>query len=75
LTKDQLKSIAEAVILMQQASEILEPIAQDERDKFEELSEKAQEGERGEKIGEDATTLETAVSHLGDAIACCEELT
>ena len=49
---------------LDEARAIVESAAQEARDKFEALSEKAQEGERGQRIKEIAEALEVALSDL-----------
>lgn len=49
---------------LDEARAIVESAAQEARDKFEALSEKAQEGERGQRIDAIAAALEAALSDI-----------
>lgn len=51
----------------------IEDKASAEREKYDNMSENLQGGERGQKMDEAATALESAVNSLDDALALIEE--
>jgi hypothetical protein len=63
------KEIAEAISKIEDARAILEGVAQEERDSHEELSEKAQESEKGQAIDAAATTLEETLDDCDNLIS------
>lgn len=62
------KTISEAVALIDQAHDLIEEIANQERESFDNLPEGLQESERGERMDEIATALEEAYMTLTDVV-------
>jgi hypothetical protein len=63
--------------MVSEAAELLRALADDTRVKFDDLSEKAQEGERGQKLSGLADNLEAAADELENAqssIQACLEV-
>jgi hypothetical protein len=64
--------IAKALGLMQEAVALLEPVRDEEKEAFENLTEGLQQTERGQQSEQAADALDNAVSNLEEAIAYVE---
>jgi len=62
------KEITEAISKIEEAKSILETCASDERESFDELSEKAQESDKGIKLDASATALEESLDECDSLI-------
>jgi hypothetical protein len=61
------KAIAEAISKIEEAKDLLDTASTEERDEYEELSEKAQESDKG-------TAIEAAASTLEESLDECDSL-
>lgn len=62
------KAISEAIALIDQAHDLVENVANGERESFDNLPEGLQESERGERMDEIASALEEAYMTLTDVV-------
>lgn len=62
------KAISEAIALIDQAHDLVENVANEERESFDNLPEGLQESERGERMDEIASALEEAYMTLTDVV-------
>ena len=69
--KEELKKILTALIEYQ---EYIDTLADEEQDRFDQLSERSQESERGEALEEQISNLEYASDDLEDAIDMLKEV-
>ena len=74
MNKADKKGLNEALDKVFDAHTVIESLAEAYREEFDELDEKAQEGERGQKLDEAASDLESLVEMLGQAIRTGETL-
>ena len=74
LKKTDKKELDEALNKNSDVMGMIESLAAEYREKFELLGEKAQEGERGMKLGETASELEQVHEYLSEAVTCGETL-
>jgi hypothetical protein len=74
MTKADKMSLSEALDKIESASNIIGSLAVRYREKFDDLSEKAQEGERGASIDETAGDLETMTESLDEVYSYVEHL-
>lgn len=58
------KRLAEATAKIEEAKEILQDLAEDERSKFDSMNEGLQQTESGQRLGANADALEDAVGAL-----------
>jgi hypothetical protein len=70
LKKTDKKGLDEALTKISDVACLIECLATEYREKFDELSEKAQEGERGTKLDETASYLGELHGYLTDAETC-----
>ena len=68
------KEIAKAISLMEQAREILDATAEEERDAYDNLPEGIQYSERGDQMEEYADTLERVFAEISDYIDELQEV-
>lgn len=68
------KEIAKAISLMEQAREILDATAEEERDAYDNLPEGIQYSERGNQMEEYADTLERVSAEISDYIDELQEV-
>jgi hypothetical protein len=68
-SKDE-KDISRICAQLQDLCVELQEIAEKVRAQFDDLSERAQQGVRGQRLDELASQLEEAVEHLGSAVSC-----
>ena len=66
------KLIEKAIGTLQELASEIESAGNDEREQFDNMGERAQEGERGQKIDQAASDLESAYSNLESAISDLE---
>lgn len=64
MNKERKAELKRAAELINDARVIVETIADEVQAEFDELSERAQEGERGQQMETDASTLNDAVGYL-----------
>lgn len=69
MNRQRRKRVQEALDLMQQATEILAEVADEEEEAFDNLPEGIQESERGQQMEEVLDVLDGACESIGDAIA------
>lgn len=62
------KEIAEAISKVEEAKSIIETAASEEREQFDEMTEKAQESDKGQLVEAAATNLEEALDTCDDLI-------
>lgn len=62
------KEIAEAISKVEEAKSIIETAASEEREQFDEMTEKAQESDKGQLVEAAATNLEEALDACDDLI-------
>lgn len=74
MNKEQKKKIEELKMRLQDISEELEKLADDEQEKFDNLNEGMQAMERFQKLQENADCLSTAQEQVEDVINTLEEL-
>lgn len=72
MNNDRRKELTKAFGLIEEAKSILEDVAGEERDAYDNMPESMQSSERGEKISENADQLDEAVSSLESAISNIE---
>lgn len=73
MNNERRKRIAEARQLLSDALEIIQEVASDEREAFNNLSESLQNSERGETIGAAADAAESAESSLEETLSYLDE--
>ena len=74
MNKQRRKSLKEAIELIERAKSIIELVAEEEREAFDNLSEGLQYSERGEQIEENADTLDEVFEALDEHIESIEEV-
>lgn len=74
MNKERRAEITKAVSLMQDALGIIETVAGEEREYYDNMPEAMQGGEKGEKADEDAGNLEQAQSNLEEDISNLESM-
>ena len=74
MNKEQKKKIEELKMRLQDISEELEKLADDEQEKFDNLNEGMQAMERFQKLQENSDCLSTAQEQVEDVINTLEEL-
>lgn len=74
MNKQRRASLKEAVELLEQAKSIIECVAEEEREAFDNLPEGIQYSERGEQMEEYADTLDEFYESIGDGIESLEEI-
>lgn len=74
MNADRRKQLDNAILLLEKAKEIIEDVASQEQDSYDNLSEGLQQSERGqqmeaaaEALGNCSSNLEDAISELNDA--------
>ncbi|MCW3111323.1 MAG: hypothetical protein JWQ09_5829 [Segetibacter sp.] len=67
------KLINDAKSMLEEARDIIEPIRDAEQEKFDNMSERAKEGEKGQQTEGNASNLDSAVEALGSAEESAEE--
>lgn len=80
MNKDQRKELQLAKKLIEEANEkletakgIIEIVAEEEQEKFDNLNEGMQAMERNQKLEDNADTLQSAVEQVDDAMNCLTE--
>ena len=68
MNKNNRKDLEKAIQLLQEAQSIIENIASEEREKYDNLTEGLQQTERGMKYEETADELESVVSDIENSI-------
>lgn len=68
MNKNDRKQLARAIGFLEEAKAIIDELAPAERDKYDNMSESLQSGERGEAIGQAADALESAQSSIDEAL-------
>lgn len=66
--------LARAATMIDEAKSIIEAVAEEEQEKFDNLSEGLQASERGQKMEEAASTLEDLASTLDDVLSSLGEV-
>lgn len=74
MNKQRRASLKEAVELLERAKSIIECVAEEEREAFDNLPEGIQYSERGEQMEEYADTLDEFYESIGDGIESLEEI-
>jgi hypothetical protein len=74
MNKTDKKKLNEALVKISDAHAVIQSLAEYYREKFEDLGEKAQEGERGSALDELAGELETMAESLDEVIQNGESL-
>jgi hypothetical protein len=74
MNKDDRKELESALDMLREAHQIIETLAEQEREKYDNMPEGLQNGERGQAISEAADALEESSGHLDDAINRLEEI-
>lgn len=64
MNKERKAEIAKLIPKVEEIAEAVRELATDEQTQFDELSEKAQEGERGQALSENADRLSTVADEL-----------
>jgi hypothetical protein len=72
--KFEMKHLNKAIRMIYEAKFVIESFAETYRADFDDLSEKAQEGERGMKLNETASELEQLVDSLEGVVSIAESL-
>lgn len=75
MNKERRKTLVEAYNLIDRGRDLIEQMAGEEREAFENLSENLQNGERGQRMSEVADTLDEAASELQDILDKVDEAT
>lgn len=73
MNKQRRAEIEKAIALLDQAKDILESCASDEREGYENLSEGLQQAERGQAMETASDALDEAVSNVEDAMSKAQE--
>lgn len=73
MNKQRRTDIAKAIALIEQAKEILETAASDERDYYDNMPDAFQDGDRGQRADEVATALEEAASACDDIVSQAQD--
>ena len=68
----QRKILDEVFSQLEEIISKVEPIAQEEQEKYDNLSDNLQQSEKGQKFEENANGLDEAVTNLQDALAAIE---
>jgi hypothetical protein len=68
MNAEQRKRLEDAVIALETAKGTIDEILFSEQEEFDGLSDEAQEGAKGEKLGETIQYLEDASSYVNDAM-------
>lgn len=74
MNKQRRANLKEAVELLERAKSIIECVAEEEREAFDNLPEGIQYSERGEQMEEYADTLDEFYESIGDGIESLEEI-
>jgi hypothetical protein len=74
MNKTDKKELDQALNKISDAKSVIETLAEAYREKFDNLSENAQEGERGQRLDEEASELEGLAETLEDAVMTGESL-
>ena len=74
MKKEYFESIKQMLPVLRQMQETIESYADEEQEKFDSLSERAQESEKGEAMEDLIYNLQDASSSLEDAIDSLEEV-
>ena len=74
MNKTHKKELDEALNKISDARTVIESLAEYYREKFDDVSEKAQEGDRGQTLDEEAGELETMAETLDEVIQGGETL-
>lgn len=74
MNKTHKKELDEALSKISDATTVIERLAEYYREQFDDLSEKAQEGDRGQTLDEEAGELETMAETLDEVIQSGEAL-
>jgi len=71
MNKTRQKQIDKAISLLEEAKDLLDTAQTEEQEFFDNMSEKVQESEKGEKASEAANALQEAVDYCDQAIDGC----
>ena len=74
MNKQDRKNIQRALPLLEEAKNIIDELASEERDKFDNMPENLQDSEAGQKFDWSAEVLETANENIESAISELEDL-
>ena len=74
MNKDRRNRLDEAISIIQEQLEIIEDIASEEQEAYDNLPESLQESERGETMSEYIDTLDEATASLEDVIGNLQEI-
>lgn len=66
--------LADAALAIETAKGTIESVLEDETNAFEELSERSQEGPKGEAMQENIAELENVIDQLGDVLNALEQV-
>lgn len=73
MNKQNRKQLAEASELIAKAMEIIRTVADEEQEKFDNMTEGLQQTERGQKMEENATNLSSLADELENATVTIDE--
>jgi hypothetical protein len=71
MNKTRQKQIDKAIAFLEEAKALLDTAQSEEQEFYDNMSEKAQEGEKGEKASEAANALQEAADYCEHAIDSC----
>lgn len=74
MNKDDRKQLAKALGFLEDAKVIIDDLAASERDKYDNMPESLQQGERGQAMEAAATSLEEASGSLEEALSSLGEI-
>ena len=74
MNKQDRKEICEIMNILSDAQSRIESLGEQEQEKFDNLSEGLQQAERGQKMEDDASTINDIANDLNDIIEALQEL-
>lgn len=75
VNKERRKTLEEAYRLIDQGRDMVDGVAQEEREVFDNMPESFQNGERGQRVSENADNLEEVVSTIQEMLDKIDEAT